>query len=76
MKDITDYLEKKLVDQVLAAAKMCNFRDYLIMRFLWRTGVLVSEVLSITPSAIEFHNQVVNITKAKGGKQRRCIVGR
>ncbi|MGB8310961.1 MAG: tyrosine-type recombinase/integrase [Halobacteriota archaeon] len=62
------------VDQVLAAARTCNFRDYLIMRVLWRTGTRVSELLNITPSAIEFHNQVVNITKAKRGKQRRVLL--
>ncbi|MGB8310589.1 MAG: tyrosine-type recombinase/integrase [Halobacteriota archaeon] len=74
MKDITDYLEKDQVDQVLETAGKCNFRDYLIMRVLWRTGTRVSELLNITPSAIEFHNQVVNITKAKGGKQRRVLL--
>ena len=44
------------------------------MRVLWRTGARVSELLNITPQDIEFHNQVVNITKAKGGKQRRVLL--
>jgi len=74
MKDITDYLEREQVDLILAAAKTCNPRDYLIMRTLWRTGTRVSELLGITPSAIELHNQVVNVTKAKGGKQRRVLL--
>ena len=74
MKDITDYLERGQVDQVLAAARTCNSRDYLLIRTLWRTGTRVSELLGITPSAIEFKNQVVNITKAKGGKQRRVLL--
>jgi len=62
------------MDQILAAAKTCNSRDYLIMRTLWRTGTRVSEFLGITPSAIEFKNQVVNITNGKGGKQRRVLL--
>jgi integrase/recombinase XerD len=74
MKDITDYLEKEQVDRLLAASKACNIRDYLIMRVLWRTGARVSELLNITPQDMEFRNQVVNITKAKGGKQRRVLL--
>ena len=74
MKDITDYLEKEQVDQILGAAKTCSPRDYLMLRILWRTGCRVSELLNITASDIEFNNQVVNITKAKGGKQRRALL--
>jgi integrase/recombinase XerD len=71
MKNITDYLEKEQVDLVLEAAHQCSQRDYLMLRVLWRTGVRVNELLNIRPSDIEAHNSVVNITKAKGGKQRR-----
>ena len=71
MKDITDYLEKEQVDTVLEAAHQCSARDYLMLRVLWRTGVRVNELLTITPRDIESNNSVVNITKAKGGKQRR-----
>ena len=74
MRDITDYLEKEQVDQLLDATKACNVRDYLMMRVLWRTGTRVSELLNIKPSDIEFQNQVVNITKAKGGIQRRVLL--
>ncbi len=68
---ITDYLEKEQVDQVLAAADQCSERDYLMLRVLWRTGVRVNELLNIRPSDIESRNNIVNVTKAKGGKQRR-----
>src|SRR5674536_147745 len=71
VKNITDYLEKEQVDLVLEAAHQCSQRDYLMLRVLWRTGVRVNELLNITPSDIEVRNGVVNITKAKGGKQRR-----
>ena len=71
VKNITDYLEKEHVDQVLEVAHQCSERDYLMLRVLWRTGVRVSELLNIRPSDVEMRNSVVNITKAKGGKQRR-----
>ena len=34
----------------------------------------VSELLTLTPSDLEPYNQVLNITKAKGKKQRRIVV--
>ena len=71
VKNITDYLEKEQVDDVLVAAQECSQRDYLMLRVLWRTGVRVNELLNIKPSDVEPRNNVVNITKAKGGKQRR-----
>jgi site-specific recombinase XerD len=71
VKNITDYLDKEQVDQVLAVAHQCSTRDYLMLRVLWRTGVRVNELLTITPRDIEPQNSVVNVTKAKGGKQRR-----
>jgi site-specific recombinase XerD len=42
-----------------------------MLRVLWRTGVRVNELLNIRPSDVEIRNSVVNVTKAKGGKQRR-----
>ena len=54
MKNITDYLEKEQVDQVLEAAHQCSERDYLMLRVLWRTGVRVNELLTITPRDICF----------------------
>ena len=71
MTKIPDYLEKEQVDEILNAAKTCNHRDYLLLRFMWRTGVRVSEVINVTPKDIEYKNGVVNIRKAKGGRQRR-----
>jgi integrase/recombinase XerD len=68
---IPDYLEKEQVDEILRAAEMSSTRDYLLLRFMWRTGVRVSEVINVTPKDVEFKNGVVNIRKAKGGRQRR-----
>ena len=74
VKNITDYLEREQVNAMLDAAKIANHRDYLLMQVLWRTGVRVSELLNIRPGDIKGNNQVVNITKAKRGKQRRVLL--
>jgi integrase/recombinase XerD len=74
VKNITDYLEREQVDAILAAANTTNLRDYLMIRVLWRTGVRVNELVNIRPRDIEWNNQVVNITKAKRGKQRRVLL--
>jgi integrase/recombinase XerD len=74
VKNITDYLERKQVNAMLDAAMITNHRDFLLMQVLWRTGVRVSELTNICPRDIEWTNQVVNITKGKGGKQRRVLL--
>jgi len=71
---IPDYLERERIDELLDAAKTCSQRDCLLLRFMWRTGVRVSEAISVTPNDIEFKNGVVNIRKAKGGRQRRVLL--
>jgi site-specific recombinase XerD len=43
-----------------------------MLRVLWRTDVMVNELLTIMPRDIEPQNNVINVTKAKGGKQRRA----
>jgi integrase len=52
----------------------CNLRDYLMLRILWRTDIRVSELLSTRPQDLEPHTQIINITKAKGSKQRRAML--
>ena len=71
---IPDYLEKEQVVEMLRAAKMCSQRDFLLLRFMWRTGVRVSEVINVTPNDIEYKNSVVNIRKAKGRPQLRVLL--
>ena len=73
MKHITDYLEKDEVEKLLECAKTYSFRDYLMLRLLWTTGIRVNELLNIRPQDVELRNQVINIVKAKGGKQRRVL---
>jgi len=74
VKNITDYLEKSQVDKILGVARTCNCRDYLMIRILWRAGLRVSELVNIRSRDIEANNQVINIIKAKRGKQRRIVL--
>jgi len=69
-----DYLEQEDIDELLETAKAYNFRDYLLLNFMWRTGARVSEAISVTPNDIELRRNVVNIRHAKGGKQRRALL--
>ena len=71
MKHINDYLEKPEIDKILDAAKVYNYRDWLIIRVLWRSGMRASELLGITPAAVEWGDNVVNVINGKGGKERR-----
>ena len=74
MKNITDYLEPVQVKAMEGYARACSMRDFLILRVLYRTGVRVSELVNIRPKDIERDNQVINIVKAKGDKQRRVYL--
>jgi len=74
MKNITDYLKPAQVQAIEDYARAYSERDFLIIRVLYRTGVRVSELVNIRPKDIEAHNQVINIVKAKGTKQRRVYL--
>jgi len=74
VKNITDYLERDQVNAMLEAAAIANHRDFLFIQVLWRTGIRVSELINIRPRDVEWSNQVINITKAKRGKQRRVLL--
>jgi len=74
MKHIDDYLERDQVNALLDAANACSQRDYLMLRVLWRSGIRVSELVTIRLKDVEWDNCVVNILKAKGGKQRWVLL--
>jgi integrase len=74
MKHIDDCLEPERVYAMINAAKSCSPRDYVMLRVLWRSGVRVSELVNIRLRDIEWDNCVVNILKAKGGRQRRVLL--
>jgi len=77
IKDLKGYLEPEQVGKLIGVA---NPRDALIVRILWRTGIRVSELISIRIQDIDFENRAVAIRalklRKKDGKaiERRRIV--
>ncbi|MGZ4865075.1 MAG: tyrosine-type recombinase/integrase [Halobacteriota archaeon] len=71
MKYFIDYLEKAQIDEILAIARSCSERDYLMMRVLWRSGIRIGELLSLRPHDIGYDNRVISVVKATRGNQRR-----
>ncbi|MGA7076620.1 MAG: site-specific integrase [Halobacteriota archaeon] len=65
-----------MTNKVVEAAYTRSMRDYLLMKVLWQTGIRVDELLQIRPRDLEYHNERINIFKAKGNKQRRVPVKR
>jgi integrase/recombinase XerD len=63
--DREPYLTKEKVNEILNYAKVSNFRDYLILRLLWVTGVRVSECLGIRPRDIYYDIRAINVKNLK-----------
>ena len=69
-----EFLDYDEVHAMLDVAGTCNYRDYLIIKTMWETGMRSSEVLAVTPAAIEKKNGIITITNAKVGKERRVLL--
>jgi site-specific recombinase XerD len=69
-----EFLECEEVHAMLDVAGICNYRDYLIVKTIWETGMRASEVLGVTPTDIEPKNGIITIANAKGGKERRVLL--
>ncbi|MFC2000191.1 tyrosine-type recombinase/integrase [Chloroflexota bacterium] len=57
------YLDESQVDRLLSACT--NFRDYLLIRTLWKTGCRVSEVLSLTNDGIDLKRGTITVPALK-----------
>lgn len=62
------YLDKTLIDQRLQS--MTNNRDRVFVRFLWNTGVRVSEALSVTKGDLWFDDNLIKIRWLKKRKEQ------
>src|SRR5439155_19626409 len=51
-------------------------RNRALVAMLWRSGVRVSEALSLKPSDIDFVHGMLNIRRGKGSKQRIAVIDR
>jgi len=71
-KDLKIYLDPEEIEMVISCCG--NFRDKLIVRLLWRTGLRISELLSVRIEDIDFDNATLKVELLKqGGKKRRVI---
>ena len=54
-----DYLTKDQINNLLQLAYTTNFRDFLLIKLLWVTGMRISECLTVTPGTINFDERSV-----------------
>jgi len=66
IRDLKGYLEPAQVERVIAVA---NPRDALLVRIPWRTGIRVSELISIRIQDIDFDNRAIVIKVLKMRKR-------
>ena len=78
IRDLKAYLSPEQVERLIAATT--NPRDVLLVRILWRTGIRVSELISIRTGDIDFENRaiVIKVQKmrkmnGKASERRRVI---
>jgi len=67
IKDLKGYLELQQVEKLISVAP--NLRDALLVRFLWRTGIRVSELIGIKESDIDFEGRAILIKVMKMRKR-------
>jgi len=74
IRDLKGYLEGKQVERVIAVAT--NLRDALLVRIPWRTGVRVTELISLRIPDIDFDNRAIVIKVQKLRKKDSKVVER
>jgi integrase/recombinase XerD len=60
-----DYLTKDQINNLLQLAYTTNFRDFLLIKLLWVTGMRISECLTVTLSTINFDKRSIEIKNLK-----------
>ena len=71
-KDIPKYLKAELIRNTLKNIK--NSRDHVLIRFLWMTGVRITEALKVKVGHIDFDQQTVVINHLKSRKWKRRTI--
>jgi integrase len=66
--DIPEYLNKEEINLLLSNIKDSEKMDGLLIMFLWRTGVRITEAISIKKRDIDFINQTAKIRWLKKKK--------
>ena len=73
MRDLRNYLKVNEIEKLLDKTE--NFREYLIVRILWKTGIRVSELTNMEVNWIDYEEKMITIF-GKGKKWRRAPVDR
>lgn len=66
--NLPKYLTKEEMRSLLSVIK--NYRDKIIILFLYNTGLRISELLNLEIKHLNFENNTVNVVRGKGGKDR------
>ena len=67
-KQLPKYIRKEEILDILDKAKKDNRRNYLLLLILWRTGMRVSEIVSIQKRDIQ--DRTIIVRQGKGKKDR------
>lgn len=67
-KELPKYIKKSKVDSLLKLARNDNFRNYLIIKTLFHTGLRVSELVNLKKK--DLLNGMIMVRKGKGDKDR------
>lgn len=67
-RDLPKYIEISKLKELMEKAREDSRRDYLIIKFLFHTGVRVSELIDIRKKDIK--DGIVEVRDGKGGKDR------
>lgn len=67
-KNIPDILTKEEIKQLIT--KTDNFKHKLLIRLFYSTGARLSEIRNLKWEQIDFNENIIKITKAKGNKER------
>ena len=69
-KKLPKFLQKTEVEKILDRAQNENTEHYLMILTLFRAGLRVSELVSLTPDDIDLENDRIEIREGKGAKDR------
>ena len=71
-KRLPQFLTEEEVEKLIMVAD--NFRNKLIVRLLYTTGLRVSELVNLNWEDIDFKNKEIIVRSGKGGKERIVLV--
>ncbi|MCL0041326.1 site-specific integrase [Dehalococcoidia bacterium] len=71
-KDLKIYLTPEEVERILSLCQ--NQRDRLVIRMLWRTGLRISELLSLSAEDVDWERATLTVASLKRKDQKKRII--